>query len=60
VGVFERYSARHIELARSDMDGAVRVDVSPGGLVQAGGAIGAAVLTLERYRDTQRRYWMDR
>jgi competence protein ComEC len=52
VGVFERYKARHIELARSDTDGAVRVDVSPG-------ASGAA-LTLERYRDTQRRYWMDR
>ncbi|MDI7066696.1 ComEC family protein, partial [Klebsiella pneumoniae] len=26
-GVFERYKARHIELARSDADGAVRVDV---------------------------------
>ncbi|MFT4068375.1 DNA internalization-related competence protein ComEC/Rec2 [Paraburkholderia sp.] len=52
VGVFERYNARRIELARSDWDGAVRVDVDPG-------ADGAA-LTLERYRDTQRRYWMDR
>ncbi|SMG10473.1 DNA internalization-related competence protein ComEC/Rec2 [Paraburkholderia susongensis] len=51
-GVFERYQARHIELGRSDRDGAVRVDVDPG-------ADGAA-LTLERYRDTQRRYWMDR
>ncbi|MFL9964181.1 ComEC/Rec2 family competence protein, partial [Paraburkholderia sediminicola] len=51
-GVFERYKARHIELGRSDTDGAVRVDVStdPQG----------ATLLLERYRDTQRRYWMDR
>jgi competence protein ComEC len=52
VGVFERYKARHIELARSDSDGAVRVDASP--------AARGAALTLERYRDTQRRYWMDR
>ncbi|NKJ50918.1 competence protein ComEC, partial [Burkholderia sp. SG-MS1] len=52
VGVFERYKARHIELARSDTDGAVRVDASP--------AANGAALTLERYRDTQRRYWMDR
>ena len=61
-GVFERYSARHIELARSDSDGAVRVDVSPGHAVQGQGGSEAngAVLTLERYRDTQRRYWMDR
>lgn len=91
-GVFERYKARHIELARSDADGAVRVDVSPGlnpgigpeGRVGIGADIGpgesaggspgvgpgsnpgggrdpnGAALTLERYRDTQRRYWMDR
>jgi competence protein ComEC len=53
-GVFERYEARHIELGRSDTDGAVRVDVS-------GAEKGAAgLLTVERYRDTQRRYWMDR
>ena len=52
VRVFERYKARHIELARSDTDGAVRVDASPGP--------GGPTLTLERYRDTQRRYWMDR
>ncbi|MFM0740268.1 DNA internalization-related competence protein ComEC/Rec2 [Paraburkholderia xenovorans] len=51
-GVFERYNARQIELARSDTDGAVRVDIHPD-------APGAA-LTLERYRDTRRRYWMDR
>ncbi|MGF6467185.1 DNA internalization-related competence protein ComEC/Rec2 [Paraburkholderia youngii] len=53
-GVLARYVARHIELARSDRDGAVRVDVDPG----ARGEEGAA-LTLERYRDTQRRYWME-
>ncbi|MEX3638441.1 DNA internalization-related competence protein ComEC/Rec2 [Paraburkholderia sp. BR14320] len=53
-GVFARYVARHIELARSDRDGAVRVDVDP----RARGEEGAA-LTLERYRDTQRRYWME-
>ncbi|NML29845.1 DNA internalization-related competence protein ComEC/Rec2 [Paraburkholderia antibiotica] len=50
-GVFARYVARHIELGRSDRDGAVRVDVDPG-------AHEAPVL-LERYRDTRRRYWMD-
>jgi competence protein ComEC len=50
--VFERYKARGIELVRSDRDGAARVDVDPGAH--------GAVLTLERYRDTQRRYWMDR
>ncbi|MFL9916460.1 DNA internalization-related competence protein ComEC/Rec2 [Paraburkholderia fungorum] len=79
-GVFERYKARHIELARSDADGAVRVDigtglspapslnVGPGGRpaitagidTQGGPSPNAAALTLERYRDTQRRYWMDR
>lgn len=46
-GVFARYAARHIVLARSDADGAVRVEASPSGL------------TVERYGDTQRRYWMD-
>jgi competence protein ComEC len=51
-GVFERYLARHIELARSDSDGAMRVEASPD--------TQGAALTLERYRDTQRRYWMDR
>ena len=79
-GVFERYKARHIELARSDADGAVRVDVSPDFKTDLGpgpgpnvGPVGSpavstgtnadltdAALTLERYRDTQRRYWMDR
>ncbi|RKF48838.1 DNA internalization-related competence protein ComEC/Rec2 [Paraburkholderia fungorum] len=79
-GVFERYKARHIELARSDADGAVRVDVNPdanphltpgsgpeAGVGTSTGAgltvdpgLSAASLTIERYRDTQRRYWMDR
>ncbi|MCC8404794.1 DNA internalization-related competence protein ComEC/Rec2 [Paraburkholderia sp. MMS20-SJTN17] len=54
-GVFARYLARDIELGRSDRDGAVRVDVDPGAQAKGG-----AVLTLERYRDTQRRYWMER
>ncbi|MFM0062922.1 hypothetical protein PQR07_06945 [Paraburkholderia aspalathi] len=78
--MFERYKARHIELARSDADGAVRVDVSPDLKTDPGpgpnpnfGSEGSpgvgtgtnadltdAALTLERYRDTQRRYWMDR
>ncbi|WP_322014031.1 ComEC/Rec2 family competence protein [Paraburkholderia sp. J12] len=46
-GVFARYASRHIVLARSDADGAVRIEVGPGGL------------SVERYGDTQRRYWMD-
>ncbi|MGF6806303.1 hypothetical protein OKW30_001429 [Paraburkholderia sp. Clong3] len=67
-GVFARYAARHIELGRSDRDGAVRVDVDPGARGEEGarvdvdpGARGeeGAALTLERYRDTQRRYWME-
>ncbi|PXW26276.1 DNA internalization-related competence protein ComEC/Rec2 [Paraburkholderia caballeronis] len=45
-GVYARYEARHITLARSDADGAVRVEAS------------GTVLNVERYRDTQRRYWM--
>ena len=83
-GVFERYKARHIVLARSDADGAVRVDVNPdfnpgldpgigpegsvegnagvapGNRSGSGPDLNGAALTLERYRDTQRRYWMDR
>jgi competence protein ComEC len=47
-GVFERYKARQIDLARSDEDGAVRIE-----------AVGAT-LSLERYRRMHRRYWMDR
>lgn len=45
--VFARYASRHIVIARSDADGAARVEAAPG------------ALTVERYRDTQRRYWMD-
>ncbi|MBN3753349.1 DNA internalization-related competence protein ComEC/Rec2 [Paraburkholderia sp. Tr-20389] len=47
-GVYERYQARRIELSRSDDDGAVRIEA-----IEAG-------LSLERYRQTHRRYWMDR
>jgi competence protein ComEC len=47
-GVWSRFAARGIELSRTDRDGAVRIELH-------GGA-----LTLERYRDTHRRYWMDR
>jgi competence protein ComEC len=47
-GVFERYLARHIELTRSDDDGAVRLVAQD------------ATLSLERYRTVHRRYWMDR
>ncbi|HEY4802823.1 MAG TPA: ComEC/Rec2 family competence protein, partial [Paraburkholderia sp.] len=46
-GVYARYEARRIVLARSDADGSVRVDARPG------------ALAIERFRDTQRRYWMD-
>ncbi len=46
--VWSRFTARGIELTRTDRDGAARVEF-------VGGA-----LTLERYRDTHRRYWMDR
>ena len=45
-GVYARYVARGILLARSDRDGAVRIDVRDG------------ALAVERYRDTQHRYWM--
>jgi competence protein ComEC len=46
-GVFARYLARHIVLVRSDTDGAVRIEAQPG------------ALSVERYGDTQHRYWMD-
>lgn len=59
-GVFERYKARSIELGRSDTDGAVRVEVNPDAGAQAGASAERAEFALERYRDTQRRYWMDR
>ncbi|MBR7973730.1 DNA internalization-related competence protein ComEC/Rec2 [Burkholderia vietnamiensis] len=48
--VLARYEARAIPLPRTDRDGAVRFDVAPSN----GG------FTFERYRDAQRRYWMDR
>ncbi|RKU02872.1 DNA internalization-related competence protein ComEC/Rec2 [Burkholderia sp. Nafp2/4-1b] len=47
--VLARYDARGIPLPRTDRDGAVRFDVAPA----AGG------FEFERYRDAQRRYWMD-
>jgi competence protein ComEC len=49
-GVFARYVARHIELPRSDQDGAVRIEA---------GVAGPRMLTLESFRHTRRRYWMD-
>jgi competence protein ComEC len=45
--VFERYRMRHIELSRSDEDGAARMDVS-------------AEVSIERFRQTHARYWMGR
>ncbi|MFD1556492.1 DNA internalization-related competence protein ComEC/Rec2 [Paraburkholderia silviterrae] len=45
--VFVRYESRQIVMARSDVDGAARVEAAPG------------MLAVERFRDTQRRYWMD-
>jgi competence protein ComEC len=45
--VFARYRMRHIELSRSDEDGAARMDV-------------AAEVSIERYRQTHARYWMGR
>ena len=47
-GVYERYVARGIALSRSDDDGAARIEVD------------GVALSLERYRQTHRRYWMDR
>jgi len=46
-GVYERYRARGIALSRSDDDGAARIEADGSGL------------SLERYRQTHRRYWMD-
>ncbi|AIO34291.1 DNA internalization-related competence protein ComEC/Rec2 [Burkholderia cenocepacia] len=48
--VLARYAPRAIPLPRTDRDGAVRFDVAPAGRGFA----------FERYRDAQRRYWMDR
>ncbi|MFC5427677.1 DNA internalization-related competence protein ComEC/Rec2 [Paraburkholderia denitrificans] len=46
-GVYARYAMRDIVLARSDIDGAVRIEARLGDLA------------VERFIDTQRRYWMD-
>ncbi|PTB26324.1 DNA internalization-related competence protein ComEC/Rec2 [Paraburkholderia caribensis] len=46
-GVYERYRARGIELSRSDEDGAARIEA------------GGASVSLERFRQTHRRYWME-
>jgi competence protein ComEC len=46
-GVWSRFAARGVELARTDRDGAVRIEPDAG------------ALTVERYRDKYRRYWMD-
>ncbi len=72
-GVFERYLGRHIELTRSDVDGAVQImaqgvraqgTLAAGTPVQGNLAQGTppppATLTLERYRTAHHRYWMDR
>jgi competence protein ComEC len=45
--VFQRYRLRGLELSRSDEDGAARIEVS-------------SAISLERYRQTHARYWMDR
>jgi competence protein ComEC len=80
-GVFARYVSRHIELPRSDEDGAVRIVVNAAvnaaindAMVSAeanadagthadantnAGPTAQWVLTLERYRRTHHRYWMD-
>jgi competence protein ComEC len=46
--VWSRFAERDIALARTDRDGAVRVELEDGRL------------SLERYRQTHARYWMDR
>lgn len=46
--VWSRFAARDIALARTDRDGAVRIVLEDGRL------------TLERYRTSHARYWMDR
>lgn len=46
-GVYARYAMRRIVLARSDTDGAVRIEARNGGLA------------VERLIDVRRRYWMD-
>lgn len=46
--VWSRFAERGIALARTDRDGAVRIELEDGRL------------SLERYRQTHPRYWMDR
>jgi competence protein ComEC len=46
--IWSRFEARDIALARTDRDGAVRFAMDDG------------TLTLERYRESHARYWMDR
>jgi competence protein ComEC len=66
-GVFERYLARHIELTRSDEDGAVQIlaqgilaqDASVRASADQDADTPRATLTLERYRSAHHRYWMD-
>jgi competence protein ComEC len=61
-GVFERYLARHIELARSDEDGAVQIlaeDEPAQDSPTQGDPAPRATLSLERYRSAHHRYWMD-
>ncbi len=45
--VYERYRMRNIELSRSDEDGAARMEVG-------------ATVSIERFRQTHARYWMNR
>ena len=71
-GVFERYLARHIELTRSDEDGAVQIVARgiPAQAIPAQSILAEGnqtqpadtprpTLTLERYRTAHHRYWMD-
>jgi competence protein ComEC len=61
-GIFERYLARHIELTRSDEDGAVQIlaeDSPAQDSPTQGDPPPRATLSLERYRSAHHRYWMD-
>ncbi|WP_144156383.1 ComEC/Rec2 family competence protein [Paraburkholderia sp. BCC1885] len=66
-GVFERYLARHIELARSDEDGAVQILAGYGPATARAAQAAPApddeatrpTLWVDRYRTSQHRYWMD-
>jgi competence protein ComEC len=60
--VYARYVLRHIVLTRSDTDGAVRIEAGPEAseaALEAGQQAGPGALVVERFIDTQRRYWMD-